>query len=102
MQSQPLPLRMKRRSILSLCALSVLPLTSCASSAQTVLAPIPVDPVLRQPCEEAVQPADPVTASALALFGLAAATEARCWKTIATGALGTIDAHNEAAAESER
>lgn len=92
-------LKMKRPLILSLLLLGALTSTGCASRVRTVLAPIPVSADLRRPCPEAVQPADPVTASSAMQFGDDAANEARCWRGIALGALGVIDTHNEAAGD---
>lgn len=96
MQSPRLRLNMKSRSTLILSLLFATLSTGCASLGRTELAPIPVDPEWRRGCPEARQPADPVTPSASLQFGRAAAEEARCWKTIATGAIATIDAHNNA------
>lgn len=97
MQSPRLRLNMKKKLILPLSLLFATLSTGCASLAQTELAAIPVDPEWRQGCPAAVQPADPVTPSASLQFGLGAASEARCWKAIATGAIGAMDAHNERA-----
>ncbi len=97
MQSQPRRPNMKSLLILPLSLLFATLSTGCVSLARTELAPIPVDPEWRQGCPETLQPADPVTPSASLQFGRAAATEARCWKAIATGAIGVIDEHNERA-----
>lgn len=97
----PRPPQMKRRLILGLSLLGALLSTSCASNVRTVLAPIPVAAEWRQPCEAAVQPADPVTPSASLQFGEDAIVEARCWKTIATGAIGAMDEHNARAETNE-
>lgn len=102
MQSPPPLPGMKRRLILCLSLLGALLSTSCASPARTALAPIPVDPALRAACPPALQPADPVTASAALRFGYDAAVEARCWRAVAAGALATIDRHNASAESNGR
>lgn len=99
MQSPRLHLSMKKKLILPLSLLFATLSTGCVSLARTELAAIPVDPEWREGCPAAVQPADPVTPSASLQFGRAAATEARCWKAIATGAIGAMDAHNATAGE---
>lgn len=98
MQSQPRRPNMKSLLILPLSLLFAMLSTGCASLGRTELAPIPVDPEWRQGCPETVQPAT-VTPSASLQFGLGAASEARCWKAIANGAIGAMDAHNARAGE---
>ena len=95
-------LKMSRPLILSLSLLGGAALTGCASPGRTILAPIPVAPEWKEDCPEAVQPADPVTASAALSFGSDAAAEAQCWKVIAEGAIAAMERHNEAAAENRR
>lgn len=87
----------KSRLTLALSLLGAAALTGCASLGRTEIASIPVDPEWRRGCEEAVQPADPVTPSAALTFGNDAAAEAKCWKTIAVGELAAMDRHNEEA-----
>ena len=99
MQSPRRPLNMKTRLTLILSLLGATLSTGCASLGQTEIAAIPVDPEWRRGCPAAVQPADPVTPSASLQFGRAAATEARCWKAIATGAIAVMDEHNARAGE---
>ena len=94
MQSPRQRLSMKKKLILPLSLLFATLSTGCASLGRTELAPIPVDPEWRQGCPETLQPADPVTPSASLQFGRRAATEARCWKAIATGAIAVMDEHN--------
>lgn len=87
----------KNRLILALSLLGAMALTGCASLVRTEIASIPVAPEWRVPCEEAVQPADPVTASRALTFGNDAAEEAKCWKVIAVAAVAAMDRHNEEA-----
>ena len=101
MKSQPQRPSMRSRLTLALSLLGALLSTGCASLGQTEIAAIPVDPEWRKGCEEAVQPPDPVTPSASLQFGRVAATEARCWRAIATGAIGAMDAHNAEAESSD-